>query len=167
VPGLNPTAGLVGLLYQLGIEHPWRDEAASYCWAQLESDPVPEGVHSVLEALVFLEHVPERERADDFAAKIAAHLEEIDGLHLNPDTPGYGLSPLQFAPTPTSRWRKLFTGAQIVAALDHLQQSQQKDGGWPIAWEPPSETATLEWRGVLTLQAVRTLVSYGRMTPGF
>ena len=167
VPGLNPTAGLVGLLYQLGIEHPWREEAARYCWTQLESQPVPEDAHSVLEALVFLEHAPERERADDFAARIGAHLDEIDGLHLDPDTPGYGLSPLQFAPTPTSRWRKLFTGAQIVASLDHLQQSQQQDGGWPISWEPPSATARLEWRGVVTLQAVRILVSYGRMKPGF
>ena len=97
VPGLNPTAGLVGLLYQLDFEHPWREQAAGYCWAQLESAAVPEAVHTVLEALVFLEHVPERERADDCAMKIAAHFGEIEGLHLDPKTPGYGLSPLHFA----------------------------------------------------------------------
>ncbi|MGA3353469.1 MAG: hypothetical protein ABSD85_09835 [Acidimicrobiales bacterium] len=166
-PGLNPTAGLVGLLYQLGVEHPWREDAARYCWEQLESVPVPAGAHTVLEALVFLDHVPERERADDFAARIAAHFEEIPELHLDPETAGYGISPLQFAPTPTSRWRKLFTGAQIAAAIDHMAQSQQSDGGWPLTWEPPSEAATLEWRGVVTLEALRTLVAYGRITPGF
>jgi hypothetical protein len=167
VPGLNPTAGLVGLLYQLDFEHPWREQAAGYCWAQLESAAVPEAVHTVLEALVFLEHVPERERADDCAMKIAAHFGEIEGLHLDPKTPGYGLSPLHFAPGPTSRWRKLFTGSQIADALDHLQESQEADGGWPITWEPPSEAAKLEWRGIVTLQALRTLVSYGRLVPGF
>ena len=60
-PGLNPTAGLVGLLYELGLYHPWREQAAEYCWQQLGSGTMPESVHSVLEALVFLDHVPERE----------------------------------------------------------------------------------------------------------
>ncbi|MGA9042843.1 MAG: hypothetical protein WB421_20105, partial [Terriglobales bacterium] len=71
------------------------------------------------------------------------------------------------APTPTSRWRKLFTGSQISTALDHLQNSQQTDGGWPLNWEPPSEAAALEWRGVVTLESLRFLVSYGRITPEF
>ncbi|MBV9280503.1 MAG: hypothetical protein JOZ41_10515, partial [Chloroflexi bacterium] len=28
-PGLNPTAGIAGLLYKLGVEHPWRERAAA------------------------------------------------------------------------------------------------------------------------------------------
>ena len=35
-PGLNPTAGLAGLLYQLGVEHSWRTDATRYCWERLE-----------------------------------------------------------------------------------------------------------------------------------
>jgi hypothetical protein len=157
----------VGLLYQLGFEHPWRDQAARYCWERLEEGTVPDGVHTVLESFIFLEHVPERERADDCAMEIARHFEDIPGLHLDPKTPGYGLSPLHFAPRPTSRWRKLFTGAQIASALEHLEQSQEPDGGWPITWEPPSQAAKLEWRGVVTLEALRTLVAYGRIVPRF
>ena len=166
-PALNPTAGLVGLLYELGVEHPWRNQAARYCWDVIESGAPLEGVHTVLEALVFLEHVPEKERADDLAMRIASRFDEVEGLLLDPATPGYGLSPLHFAPTPTSRWRKLFTGSQISTALDHLQNSQQTDGGWPLNWEPPSEAAALEWRGVVTLESLRFLVSYGRITPEF
>src|SRR5258708_4116048 len=30
-PGLNPTAGLAGLLYRLGSDHPWLQAAADYC----------------------------------------------------------------------------------------------------------------------------------------
>jgi hypothetical protein len=166
-PGLNPTAGIVGLLYKLAVNHPWRDQAAAYCWSQLESGTVPEGAHTVLETFVFLEHTPETDRADDCAARIARHFGEMPAIHLDPAMPGYGLSVLQFAPSPTARWRKLFTGAQIAAALDHLEQIQQEDGGWPITWEPPGEAAVIEWRGIVTLEALQALVSYGRIVPGF
>jgi len=166
-PALNPTAGLVGLLYKLAVEHPWREQAAAYCWEVLDSRTPLKGVHTVLEALVFLENVPDRDRADDCAMRIASRFKEVEGLLLDPATPGYGLSPLHFAPTPTSRWRKLFTGAQIAAALDNLQHTQQPDGGWPLNWDPPSEAAALEWRGVVTLESLRFLVSYGRIVPEF
>ncbi len=162
-PALNPTAGLVGLLYQLAVDHPWMQRAARYCWEQIEGGRL-DNAHTLSEALVFLEHVPEHERADDCAEEIAGHLDEVSLLHLDPTTPGYGLSPLHFAPVASSRWRGLFTDSQIATSLDHLARSQQADGGWPITWEPPSEAARLEWRGVVTLQALRTLTSYGLMT---
>ena len=68
------------------------------------------------------------------------------------------------APEADSRWRSLFTDAQIQGHLDRLLKNQQDDGGWPIAWEPPSEAARCEWRGAVTLGALRTLTSYGRLT---
>jgi hypothetical protein len=162
-PGVNPTAGLVGLLYKLGVEHPWMTQATEYCWKKLESAEVLDGVHTFSEALVFLEHVPDRERADRCAAELTERMTEVAGLHLEPDAEGYGLSPLHFAPTATSRWRELFTTEQIDAHLDKLERKQQPDGGWPIGWEPPSEASTLEWRGIVTLDALRTLTSYGRL----
>jgi hypothetical protein len=165
-PGLNPTAGLVGLLYQLGVDHPWRSAGAAYCWQQLEAGTVPGDAHALKEVLVFLEHVPDRDRADQHAAALASDLASIPMFHLDPDAPGYGLSPLDVAPRATSRWRTLFTDAQIGAHLDRLQKNQQADGGWPITWEPPSQAAASEWRGVVTLGALRTLTSYGRLTAG-
>jgi len=165
-PGLNPTAGLVGLLYQLGVDHPWRSAGAAYCWQQLEAGAVPGDAHVLKEVLIFLEHVPDRHRADQHAAALAPNLASIPMFHLDADAPGYGLSPLDMAPLATSRWRTLFTEAQIGAHLDRLQKDQQADGGWPITWEPPSQAAVLEWRGVVTLAALRTLTSYGRLTAG-
>lgn len=164
-PGLNPTAGLAGRLYQLGIDHPWRAAGTRYCWQQIESGGVPGEVHTFAEVFVFLEHVPERGRADDCAAELARQLPGVPGFQLDPDSPGYGLSPLQFAPAADSRWRGLFTDDQISAHLSHLERSQQSDGGWPISWEPPSTASMLEWRGIVTLQALRTLASYGRIAP--
>jgi hypothetical protein len=86
-------------------------------------------------------------------------------FHLDPDAQGYGLTPLAIAPRADSRWRALFTDAQIDGHLDRLIKAQQEDGGWPISWEPPSEGALWEWRGVVTLAALRTLTSYGRISP--
>ncbi len=163
VPGINPTAGLVGLLYSMGVDHPWMPQATRYCWDKIEAGEVLDGVHTFSEALVFLEHVPDRARADRCAAELAGRLGDVPGLHLDPDAEGYGLSPLHFAPTAKSRWRELFTAAQIDAHLDKLERSQQPDGGWTIGWQPPSEASELEWRGIVTLSALRTLTSYGRL----
>jgi hypothetical protein len=163
-PGLNPTAGLVGRLYQLGVDYPWRSVGTAYCWQQLESGGLPGDAHALKESLVFLEHVPDRARAEQHAAALASNLADIPLFHLDPDTPGYGLSPLDVAPQVSSRWRALFTDVQISAHLDRLQKDQQADGGWTITWEPPSQAAISEWRGIVTLGALRTLTSYGRLT---
>lgn len=163
VPGVNPTAGIAGLLYSLGVEHPWLTRATEYCWKKLESADVLDEMHTFSEALVFLEHVPDRQRADRCAADLASRISEVPGLHLDPGATGYGLSPLHFAPMATSRWRGWFTPGQLDAHLDRLEKKQEPDGGWTISWEPPSEASTLEWRGMVTLDALRTLTSYGRL----
>jgi hypothetical protein len=164
-PALNPTAGLAGLLYQLGFDHPWRTQATEYCWRQLAAGIWPHDAHTLSEVMIFLAHVPDRDRADQQAREIAGHLADVEMFHLDPDAEGYGLTPLHLAPESGSRWRRLFTDAQIDGHLDRLLNSQQEDGGWPISWEPPSQAAILEWRGIVTLQALRTLTSYGRVGP--
>ncbi len=162
-PGLNPTAGLVGLLHQLGIDHPWRAQGEAYCWERLAVGNVPGGAHELSEVLIFLEHVPDRDRAAEHIAAITGDLAAVPLLQLDPDALGYGLSPLDLARTADSPWRALFTDEQIDAHLDRLQRDQQADGGWPITWEPPSEASALEWRGIVTLRALRTLAAYGRI----
>ena len=164
--GLNPTAGLVGLLYRLGVDHPWREEGTAYCWRQLESRRRIGDAHELSEVFVFLEHVPDQDRADKHAAALADTLADVAMFHLDPASEGYGLTPLHLAPAPGSRWRRLFSDVQIEGHLDKLLDSQQPDGGWPVSWEPPSEASLLEWRGIVTLQALRTLTAYGRLTSG-
>ena len=156
-PGLNPTAGLVGRLHKLGVEHPWRDRAGAWCAAQL-ADALPEDAHGLSESLQFLETTDDIDfdRIRDWLPKLA---------HYRADAadPSYGVTPLQLAPTPDSVWRQLFDDAQIEAHLDLLIADQQPDGGWPIRWEPPSQAATLEYRGIVTVGALRTLKAYDRL----
>jgi hypothetical protein len=161
-PGVNPTAGLAALLYRLGFDHPWRDAATQFCWQALESGDIPDDVHALTEVFAFLEHVPDRERAEKHAGEMLDRLLTTSMFHLDPEAPGYGLSPLQLAPTPDARWRSLFTDEQIQSHLNHQAAAQQPDGGWLITWEPPSAASLLEWRGIVTLGTLRTLTAYGR-----
>ncbi|MGZ0150191.1 hypothetical protein ACXJJ3_24230 [Kribbella sp. WER1] len=156
-PGLNPTAGLVGRMHQLGVEHPWRDKAASWCEAEL-ANGFPEDAHGMSEVLQFLAPRPDvdLDRVREWLPKLAHYRAEADD-------PSYGVTPLQFATTPDSVWRPLFTDAQLDAHLDRLIADQQPDGGWAITWEPPGPAATLEYRGIVTVGALRTLKAYNRL----
>ena len=53
----------------------------------------------------------------------------------------------------------------IRRGVEYLVSSQQPDGSWPITWDPPGATSAMEWRGILTLWAVRILVAHGRLAP--
>ncbi|TCC20811.1 hypothetical protein [Kribbella speibonae] len=156
-PGVNPTAGLVGRLHKLGFEHPWRDRAGAWCAAQL-AEALPEDAHGLHEALEFLEHTD-----DVDLDRIRDWLPKLQWFRADAADPTYGVTPLQFASTPDSVWRPLFTDAQLDAHLDRLIEDQQDDGGWAITWEPPGPAAHLEYRGIVTLGALRTLKAYNRL----
>ncbi|WIM92542.1 hypothetical protein ACTOB_004485 [Actinoplanes oblitus] len=162
-PGLNPTAGLAGLLHRLGFEHQWREAATAYCWRVIESGELPDEVHALGEAMTFLAYVPDRARAEKAAPVVLERMTSSPMFQSMPKPGEYGLTPLHVAATADSPWRRLFDDAQLAAHLDQLAGAQQPDGGWPIAWEPPGAASRLEWRGIVTLQAVRTLRSYRKM----
>ena len=162
VPGLNPTAGLAGRLHQLGVTHPWLDRATDWTWARLESG-FDEDAHALIEVLVFLAHVPDRGRAETVGADVRDWLSHAAWYRADPADPGYGLTPLHLAPSPGSPWRQLFEDENIEAHLDRLVRDQQADGGWPITWEAPGIASSMEWRGIETLRALRTLRAYGRL----
>ncbi|WBQ05802.1 hypothetical protein [Kribbella sp. CA-293567] len=157
LPALNPTAGLVGRLYALDFAHPWRDQAEAWCKAELAKG-LPEDAHAVHESLEFIGHAgtPDLDKVRDWLPKVSYYRAEAAD-------PSYGVTPLQFAPTPDSVWRPLFDDAQIEGHLDRLVADQQDDGGWAITWEPPGKAATQEYRGIVTVQALRTLKAYGRL----
>ena len=161
-PGLNPTAGLAGRLHRMGISHPWLDRATEWCWQRLDQG-FDEDAHALREVAVFLAHVPDRDRAGAVGASVGGWLAKAQWYRADPDDPSYGVTPLDLAPEPDGPWSHLFDQATIDGHLDRLQRDQQPDGGWAITWEPPGTASTLEWRGMLTLWALRVLRAYGRL----
>jgi hypothetical protein len=161
-PALNPTAGLAGRLHRLGVTHPWLDRATDWTWAQLDTG-FDEDAHALAEVLVFLAHVPDRERAEAVSTSVGGWLASAAWYRADPADPAYGVTPLHLAPTPDSPWRRLFGDVDIEAHLDRLAGDQQPDGGWPITWEPPGVAATQEWRGIETLRALRVLRANERL----
>jgi hypothetical protein len=162
VPGLLPTAGLAGRLHRMGHTHPWLTRATEWTWRRLESG-FDEDAHTLAEVLEFLEYVPNRDRADSVSAQVGDWLPDLRWFRADAAYPSYGLTPIHFAPSPDSPWRGLFDDATIDGHLDRLAGDQQDDGGWPITWTAPGAASTLEWRGIETLRALRTLGAYGRL----
>jgi hypothetical protein len=160
--GVNPTAGLVALLWKWGIEHPWRAAATAGIWKTID-DKVSNEAHDIKETLRFLEHQPDRGRAEATLPRVVARFAESTLLQLEPKPGEYGVTPLQLAPWPDSAWRKLFTPEVIEAFLDQLQAAQQPDGGWPITWVPAGEGGVYEWRAWVTIDALRVLRAAGRL----
>lgn len=157
----NPTSGIAGALHALGVTHPWLDRATDWMWRRLEGRAFDEA-HDLLGVTTFLSYVPDRPRAEPALAEVMAHLQ--DAAYFLPEpSDAYGLTALTFAPTPDAPTRPHLDDTQIQAHLDALEADQREDGGWPVAWTPPSEAALWEWRGTRTLEAVCTLRAWNRL----
>jgi hypothetical protein len=159
---VNPTAGIAGVLYKRAIDHSWLERATAFCWTALERDFDGIGPDDAVSILAFLEHVPDKDRAEAMFERLGKRI--VDELvALDPGASGYVKSPLEYAPQPDRLGRRLFEDATIDAHLEALGAKQQEDGGWPITWEPPSAAAVHEWRGFVTLRVLGVLDDYGRL----
>lgn len=157
---LNPTASIAGLLHKHGYRHPWLERATRFCWKQLEGDAEFE-VHTLLSVLLFLEHVVEKGRAQAHFERIESQVRNATELGL--DAEGYVHPPYAFAPTPQSLAYRLYDEQLLQDHVSALAAKQQSDGGWPISWPPVSPGCELEYRGMVTLSALKTLKAYGRL----
>jgi len=92
--------------------------------------------------------------------RIAERLSQPGVVELAPYAEGYTQKPLDWAPTPQGYCRRLFDDATIERHLVALADRQQSDGGWPITWTPISQAVETEWRGRVTIEALRTLDAY-------
>jgi hypothetical protein len=80
----------------------------------------------------------------------------------------YNLRPLTFIHTPDSPY---YAGLEneVAAELEYLVATQMADGGWALTWswenvDPAAwEIARKEWRGVVTLENLKTLDAFHRI----
>jgi hypothetical protein len=156
---INPTASIAGFLHKHHIRHPWLERATDFCWQQIEQ-PKTLGGHDLLSALIFLESVPDRARAERVFEQLGAYLLKSGEIAYDPQASGYVFMPLIYAPFPHSMCRRLFDDQTIQTHLEALAGRQQADGGWPISWPAVSPVCELEYRGIVTVRALQTLKAY-------
>jgi hypothetical protein len=155
------TGQIAGTLHARRVEHPWLDRATEWMWSRMDRLDSP-GPYDLRGVLRFLDHVPDRRRADAAIDRAGRILVDQGLVTLDPDAPGEVHGPLDYAPTPDLPTRRLFDRATIDAHLDRLTAGQGEDGGWTfnfLAWSPAAE---LEWRGSVTVDALRILRAEGR-----
>jgi hypothetical protein len=155
------TGQIAGTLYARGFAHPWLDRATEVMWDLIAALTEPGG-YEMFGVLAFLQHVPDRARARQAFERVGPLLLERGLVALDPEAAGEVHTPLDFAPRPDSLARALFDEATIAAHLDHLAAAQRDDGGWMFNWPSWSPAAEADWRGFLTVDALRTLRANGR-----
>ncbi|MFE5857391.1 hypothetical protein ACFQ61_29755 [Streptomyces sp. NPDC056500] len=172
-PGeLLATGPVVGLLHRNRVWHAWLFRATDFCWAAVEgltrSHP-----YEIEAAVAFLDGVPDRSRAEAAADRLGRLVRERQWVVLDPEriedypvadgyAPGEHHFPHDYARTPGSLARRWFTDEEMARSLNHLERSQEDDGGWPITWRSWAPAAALEARPRVTIEALRTLSAHGR-----
>jgi hypothetical protein len=165
---LVATGLIAGSLHSRGFSHPWLDGATEVMWnriGKLGAD-MPGGIgggYEMFGVLAFLQHVPDRDRARETFGRVGPLILDREMVGLDPEATGEVHGVLSFAPEPDSLARALFDDATVGAHLDHLARGQQDDGGWTFNWPAWSPAAERDWRGFLTVDALRTLRANGRL----
>jgi hypothetical protein len=156
------TAGLAAAAHRLGIEHPWLDGATAYCW-QHAADARTADPYTVRFVADFLDAVPDPARASAGLDALAARIPADGLLRVEAGAEGELLRPLEVVAWPGHAARRLYADDVIERELDRLAAEQQDDGGWNFTWLAWNPAAALEWRGIVTVLALRTLQAYGRL----
>jgi len=163
-PSPIQTGMLAGVLHAREVRHPWLERATAAMWDMIERLAEP-SAYPLLGVCRFLDQVPDRDRAQAALEKVRPLLLDPDVVALDPEATGEVHTPLDFAPLPGSVARRLFDDATIEAHLDHLAGAQRDDGGWMFSWPSWSPAAEADWRGFLTVDALRVLRANGRLRP--
>jgi hypothetical protein len=161
-PSLIATGFITGTLHMRRVQHSWLDRATEVMWSRIGELASP-SAYEMLGVLRFLDHVPDRDRAARAFETAGPLVLDCNLAELDPHAAGEVHSPLEYAPRPDSLARRLFTAETIDAHLDHLAASQEDDGGWTFNWLAWSPAAAADWRGFLTVDALRVLQVNGRL----
>jgi hypothetical protein len=155
---VTQTAANAAALHNLRVSHPWLDRADEFLFEQiagLDASRIggdPGVAYDVLFSVHFLDAHPDEARATEALAALAPI----------PTAPHGSEDPtaLDLSPVPGSRSRRHF---DVEADLDALEAAQKEDGGWTVAWPDWNPAATLEWRGVATVLALKLLRANDRL----
>ncbi|MET9019824.1 hypothetical protein ABZV93_07565 [Actinopolymorpha sp. NPDC004070] len=144
--------------------HPWLRRATDYCWNQLTGDYRPAHAIELRYVVEFLDAVPDPERARAvLESSIRPHVPAAGELAVAGGAEGERQTATGLSPLPDARSRALFDPDVVDRDLTRLAEGQRADGGLAVDWAPFSELSDLEWRGIVTVRAVRVLAANGRV----
>jgi hypothetical protein len=156
------TAGVAAGALRLGLVHPWLERASEYCWERMDEARAAVA-YTVRSAFAFLDAAPDRVRAEAELDRLAERVPPDGVLEVGVGAEGEVVRPLELAPRPEHAARRLFADDVIERELDGLAAAQQEDGGWTFTWGAWNPAAELEWRGIVTVEALAVLRAYGRL----
>ena len=165
---LSTTAPLLGILEKYKIEIPWMRKAEQFVWNEI--DRIKEKhvfcFLCVPRRLEFLQYTKSRDKAEKALNDLKNWI-VAEGVLCNDKTDeGWGLygkpHSLNYAHSPESVLYPIFSKERISADLDELVNRQKNDGRWDT-WYGLSEGMKLEWAGIQTLWALKTLRNYNRI----
>ncbi|TWP52457.1 hypothetical protein FKR81_08985 [Lentzea tibetensis] len=159
--GLLLTGQIVSALHRMKIEHPWVDRATEYCWQQIE-DLTSAHPYEANACVMFLDQVPDRERAEKHAERLGTIVKEqlvtggLDAAEVH--------KPHDYASRPDSLARRWFSDEEFAKSLDELVAAQQEDGGWDFPWAAWTPVTKFEWRPIVTIENLVKLRAHGRIS---
>jgi len=163
---LHMTAAVAAAAHRAGMGagpgRTWLDHASAFVWGRLDHlDPRPG--YEWKYVIDFLDAVADPERAGPVLDTVATTLAGRESIPVAGGTEGEVITALTAAPTPEHLGRTLFDRAAIERQLDELERGQQDDGGWTFDWLHWDDAVAWAWRGKLTVDALRTLATNGRL----
>ena len=162
-PGsLNPTTGISAVLHKNHVGGAWLRSVDSWCWNGIERlDEV--NPYELRAILSFLDHVPDRTRAEAALERLRPLVFAGEVVELDPTSTRDVFHPLDYAPEPDRLSRRLFARDAIEADLDRVERAQQKDGGWDVSFPIWTPITRFEWRGIQTVEMLKVLKANGRI----
>lgn len=164
---LSTTAPLLGILEKYKIDIPWMKNAEQFVWSEFDriKDKHVFCYLCVPRWLTFLKYT----KSQDKAKKTINNLKNwilVDGVICKDKLDdGWGLyekpHSLNYAHSSESILYSLFTKETIESDLKELINRQKNDGRWDT-WYGISEGTKLEWAGIQTLWALKTLKNYNK-----
>lgn len=160
--GSHLTFGFAALLGEAGASTDWLRKATEWCWQGLR-DVEDLNAHSLKFALGFLDRTADAGRAAGVIETLRPLLRPDGSVPVQGGAADEALTALTLSPRPGARSRALFTEKQIETCLDELEAGQQDDGGWTFDWAAWAPAQATESRGLVTLDALQTLRTHGRL----
>jgi hypothetical protein len=149
-------------LHRNAYDHPWLGPATEYCWRAVDADQL-DSPYMTRALISFLDAVPDASRADAAIDALGPRLRDSDIVELDPNASGEVHFPIDFTPWPDTRSHRIFDPDVIATHLDALEARQQDDGGWRFNWPAWAPGPEAEWRGWVTLHALKVLRAHERL----